>query len=62
MEEQKKRNKKTEYKNRYQAENYDQVRLVVPKGEKERIKAAADAERISINAYIVQAIKEKMER
>jgi predicted HicB family RNase H-like nuclease len=48
--------------NRYIQKAYDRINLVVRKGQKERIKAAADAVGVSVNAYISKAIAEKMER
>ena len=61
METEKKYNK-TKYNNEYNAKNYDQVRFVVPKGKKEKIKAAADLAGLSVNAYISKAIAAQMER
>ena len=43
-------------------ERYDRVQLVLPKGEKEGIKAAADKSGCSLNAYVVDAIRQRMER
>ncbi len=43
---------RTEYKNRYYAEHYDRINLAVPKGEKERIRAAAGAIGMSVNEYL----------
>lgn len=43
-------------------ERYDRVQLVLPKGEKEVIKAAADRSGCSLNAYVVEAIRQRMER
>lgn len=48
--------KRTAEKNKFVAENYDQVRYLVPKGKKEIIKAAATARGISTNAYITMAV------
>ena len=48
--------------NKYMKENYDRVNLTLPKGQKEKIKAAADAAGESVNAYIGKAIDERMER
>lgn len=47
---------------RYEAKNYDKVLLRMPKGRREDIKAAAEADGMSLNAYIMDAIKEKMSR
>ena len=43
-------------------EKYDRIQLVVKKGEKDTIKAAADKAGQSVNAYIAQAIRERMGR
>ncbi|MCD8240409.1 MAG: hypothetical protein LUB58_03340 [Oscillospiraceae bacterium] len=49
-------------KNRYNNAHYDRINLVVPKGCKATIKAAADASGESANAYIMQAVRERMAR
>lgn len=46
--------------NRYNAKAYDRINIAVPKGKKDKIKAAADQEGKSVNAYIIEAIDEKM--
>lgn len=51
---------KTEYKNKYAAENYDRVGLMLPKGTKDIIKAAAQKSGNSINSYIAVAIGDKL--
>lgn len=43
-------------------ERYDRIQLVVPKGEKETIQAAAQTQGQSVNAYIYEAVKQRMER
>lgn len=43
-------------------EKYDRIQLVVPKGEKELIKAAADLVNESVSAYIYAAVRQRMER
>lgn len=48
--------------NRYTAKAYDRINLAVPKGRKEIIQKYADSANQSLNAYIIQAINEKMER
>lgn len=45
---------------RHNAENYEDIRLRVPKGKKAVIQSHADAEDMSVNAYINEAIDEKM--
>ena len=53
----------TRAKNKYQAANYDRINLVVPKGQKEIIRAAAEsAGSASLNEFVLKAIEEKMER
>ena len=46
--------------NKYIANSYDRINLTMPKGKKEQIKAAAEREGISVNAFINQAIDEKL--
>ncbi len=50
------------YKNKWQSENCDRINLVVKKGEKERLKAHANERGESLNAFIVRAIRETLER
>lgn len=47
---------------RYQDKAYDRFAVLVPKGEKERLKAFAKEKGKSLNAFVVEAIKEKIER
>ncbi len=54
---------KSEYKNKYAAKNYDSLRIIVPKGCKELIKAAATKKaKGSINGYVNQAINERLQK
>ena len=53
---------KTEYKNHWQKENVDRIKLTTPKGKKEIIRAHAEARRESVNGFINRAIDETMER
>ncbi len=48
--------------NKYMAANYDRINLTVPKGQKNAIKAHAEAQGESLNAFINRAITETMER
>lgn len=50
----------TRAKDKYNAANYDQVKLWVKKGDKERIEAAAKAADMSRNAFILEAVEEKI--
>ena len=52
----------TKAKNKYNANNYDSLRVVVPKGEKAIIQAFASSKGESLNAFVKRAIKETMER
>lgn len=47
-------------KNRYNSSAYDRVSLMVPKGDKEKIREHAEAKGESINGYIKRLIKEDM--
>lgn len=48
------------YQNNFIKEKYDRVNLTVPKGKKEKIKAAAAVEGKSVNDYINAAIDARM--
>ena len=47
---------------KYNAANYDRIEIKVPKGDKEKIAQAAAEAGQSVNAFIYQAIRERMER
>ena len=49
-------------KNAYNARAYDRISFVVPKGEGEKIKAAAAAAGQSTNAFIYAAVCNRMEK
>ena len=49
-------------KDRYNAKAYDEIKVRVPKGQKDIIKAHADSMGESVNAFIGRAIDEAMER
>ena len=53
---------KTDYKNKWQQENKERINLVVDKGQKDVIKAHAEARGESVNAFINRAVLETMER
>ena len=42
-------------------EKYDRIQLVVPKGEKDIIKTFADISGESVSAYILEAVRRRME-
>lgn len=53
---------KTDYKNAWLAEKLDRINLTVPKGKKEIIQAMAADLGLSVNAFINQAIDEKIQK
>lgn len=62
MEEQKTRRKtktSTTVKDRWNKKTYDDVRLRVKKGEKEKIKADADSAGMSLNSYVIYCIEQQ---
>ena len=48
--------------NKYMKENYDEIKVRTDKGKKEKIKAHAESQGESVNAFINRAIDEVMER
>lgn len=48
--------------NKYMKENYDEIKIRIPKGKKELIKAHAAAQGESVNGFINRAVDETMER
>ncbi|MDE6729253.1 MAG: hypothetical protein K2J71_00555 [Oscillospiraceae bacterium] len=46
---------------KYMKENYDELKIRVPKGDKEKIKAHAKNKGESVNGFIQRAIKQTME-
>lgn len=48
--------------NKYVKNNYDRINVTFPKGQKDVIKAHAEAVGMSTNAYIIQAVNYAMER
>jgi predicted HicB family RNase H-like nuclease len=51
---------KTAHQNDYISKAYDRVNLLVGKGDKEQIKQAAAANGESVNAYILEAVQQRM--
>ena len=49
-------------KDRYNAKAYDELKIRVPKGEKDKIKTHADTQGESLNGFVKRAIDETMKR
>lgn len=49
-------------KNRYAAKAYDRIQLIVKKGQKSNVQAAAEKQGESLNAYVVGAIEQRMKK
>ncbi len=47
---------------KYNAKAYDQIKIVVPKGERDKIKAFAEAKGMSLNGYISDLIAKDMKQ
>ena len=47
---------------KYMKNNYDEVKVRIPKGRKEAIQAAASAQGESLNGFVTTAIDERIER
>ena len=54
--------RKAKWQNDYISRTYDRVNQTIPKGQKETIKAHAETQSESLNAFINRAITETMER
>ena len=52
----------TAAKNKWNAKTYDQLRVNVKKGERDKIKAHAESLGLSLNAYIIKLIEEDMSK
>lgn len=52
----------TRAKNKYNAKNYDSLRIVVKKGQKAEIEAHAQGNGESVNGFVNRAIDETMKR
>ena len=55
-------NSQTRAKNKYNAKNYDSLRIIVKKGNKDIIKAHAAEQGESLNGFVNRAIDEAMKR
>lgn len=47
---------------KYMAENYDEIKVRVPKGKKDKIKAHAEKNGESLNGFVNRAIEEAMSK
>ena len=52
----------TRAKNKYNSQNYDSLRIVVPKGQKEELQAHVANNNESLNGFVNRAIQETLER
>lgn len=52
----------TKYKNAYTAEKYDTIKATPTKAEGQRIREAAARAGESVSAYILEAVRERMEK
>ena len=48
--------------NKYVKNNYDRINVTFPKGRKEKIRSYAESHGESVNAFIVRAVNDTMER
>lgn len=55
-------NSATRAKNKYNTANYDQVKIWASKGDRDRFDAAAKKSGKSRNAFILEAVEEKIKR
>jgi predicted DNA-binding protein len=62
MEQEKRGKAATRAKDKYNAANYDQVKLWVKKGDRDRIDEIAERAGMSRNAFILEAIEEKIKQ
>lgn len=53
---------RTKANRKYNEKAYDRIGVTVPKGHREKIKAVAEKEGMSLNAFINSAIQEKIEK
>ncbi len=53
---------RTRANRKYNEKAYDRLTVSVPKGDREKIRAAAQEAGMSLNGFIVEAITEKMKK
>lgn len=49
-------------KNRYAAKAYDRLQIIIKKGKKSKLQAAAEKQGDSLNAYIKKAVREQYKK
>lgn len=49
-------------KNRYAAKAYDRLQIIIKKGKKSELQAAAEKQGDSLNAYIKKAVREQYKK
>lgn len=60
--EDKKGTARTRASNKYNAKTYDRIAVQVKKGRRDELKTIADGQGLSLNAFILTAIDEKIDR
>ena len=60
--EEKKQNASTKAKRKYNEKNYDRLTMNIKKGRKDELKTIADGQGLSLNAFVLSAIDEKIDR
>ena len=60
--EEKKQNASTKAKRKYNEKNYDRLTMNIKKGRKDELKTIADSQGLSLNAFVLSAIDEKIDR
>lgn len=60
--EEKKQNASTRAKRKYNEKTYDRLTMNIKKGRKDELKTIADGQGLSLNAFILTAIDEKIDR
>ena len=60
--EEKKQKASTKAKRKYNEKNYDRLTMNIKKGRKDELKTIADGQGLSLNAFVLSAIDEKIER
>ncbi len=52
----------SQVKQRYNEKAYDEIKVRVPKGQREEVKAYCESRNESVNGFFLRAMKETMER